>query len=84
MRCWGELKSLRGQSVGEVSAGLQLVEKLATPLSTCIFGLYFMQHQTFVFRFSLCLLHPGGVLPYMAYMGNAMCHWTGYGFYPLS
>ena len=48
MRCWGELKSLRPQSVGEVSAytnhecrfqdmwklnaGLQLVEKLATPL----------------------------------------------------
>ena len=51
MRCWGELKSLRAQSVGEVSAyyivvvravfricgnksqrGLQLVEKLATPL----------------------------------------------------
>ena len=31
MRCWGELKSLRGQSVGEVSAGLHLVEKLATP-----------------------------------------------------
>ena len=47
MRCWGELKSLRAQSVGEVSVvtlvmfricgnesqpGLQLVEKLATPL----------------------------------------------------
>ena len=25
---WGELKSLRGQSVGEDSAGLQLVDKL--------------------------------------------------------
>ena len=44
MRCWGELESLRGQSVGEVSAGLQLVEKLATPLSTCKLGLYSMQH----------------------------------------
>ena len=47
MRCWGELKSLRGQSVGKVSLvmraifriwgnqsqpGLQIVEKLATPL----------------------------------------------------
>ena len=47
MRCWGELKSLRGQSVGEVrlvmraifricgnesQPGLQLVEKLTTPL----------------------------------------------------
>ena len=43
MGCWGELKSLRSQSVGEVSAltcgnesqpGLQLVQKLATPLVT--------------------------------------------------
>ena len=43
MRCWGEVKSLRAQSVGEVNAyricgnesqpGLQLVEKLATPLA---------------------------------------------------
>ena len=47
MLCWGELKSLRGQSVGEVrlvmraifricgnesQPGLQLVEKLSTPL----------------------------------------------------
>ena len=47
MRCWGELKSLRGQSVGKVrlvmraifricgnqsQPGLQIVEKLATPL----------------------------------------------------
>ena len=47
MRYWGELKSLRGQSVGEVGlvmravfricgkesqTGLQIVEKLATPL----------------------------------------------------
>ena len=24
---------------------------------------------------------PGGVLPYVAYMG--MCRWTGYGFWPL-
>ena len=46
MLCWGELKSLTGQSVGEVSVmraifricgnesqpGLQLVEKLSTPL----------------------------------------------------
>ena len=47
MRCWGELKSLRGQSVGEVrlvmraifricgnqsQPGLQIVEKLAIPL----------------------------------------------------
>ena len=46
MRCWGELKSLRGQSVGKVrlvmraifricgnqsQPGLQIVEKLATP-----------------------------------------------------
>ena len=30
-RCWGELKILRGQSVGEVSAGLRLVKKLAMP-----------------------------------------------------
>ena len=29
----GELKSIRGQSVGEDRAGLQLVEKLATPLA---------------------------------------------------
>ena len=34
MRCWGELKSLRGQSVGEVSAGLQIAEKPVTPLAT--------------------------------------------------
>ena len=46
MRCWGELKGLRAQSVGEVMRaifricgneshlGLQLVEKLATPLAT--------------------------------------------------
>ena len=27
----GELKSIRGQSVGEDRAGLQLVEKLARP-----------------------------------------------------
>ena len=48
MLCWGELKSLRGQSVGEVrlvmraifricgnesQPGLQLVEKLSTPLT---------------------------------------------------
>ena len=33
MRFGGELKSVRGQSVGEDSAGLQLVEKLATPLA---------------------------------------------------
>ena len=47
MRCWGDLKSLRGQSVGEVrlvtravfricgnegQPDLQIVEKLATPL----------------------------------------------------
>ena len=32
MHCWVELKSLRDQSVGEVSAGLQLVETLAMPL----------------------------------------------------
>ena len=32
MRFGGELKSMRGQSVGEDSAGLQPVEKLATPL----------------------------------------------------
>ena len=32
MPSWGELKSLRGQSAGEVSAGLLLAEKLATPL----------------------------------------------------
>ena len=41
MRCWGELKSLRAQSVGEVSSyricgnesqpGLQKIEKVATP-----------------------------------------------------
>ena len=30
----GELKSIGGQSVGEDRAGLQLVEKLATPLMT--------------------------------------------------
>ena len=30
----GELKSIGGQSVGEDRAGLQLVEKLATPLTT--------------------------------------------------
>ena len=48
MQCWGELKSLRAQSVGEVmraifricgnesQPGLQLVEKLATTLpKTC-------------------------------------------------
>ena len=34
MPSWGELKSLRGQSAGEVSARLQLAEKLATPLAT--------------------------------------------------
>ena len=36
MPCWGEVKNLRGQSVGEVSAGLQLVQKLTTPLF-CIY-----------------------------------------------
>ena len=30
----GELKSIGGQSVGEDRTGLQLVEKLATPLTT--------------------------------------------------
>ena len=34
MPSWGELRSLTGQSDGEVSAGLQLAEKLATPLAT--------------------------------------------------
>jgi len=34
MLFWGELKSIRGQSVGEDLAGLQPVEKLATPLTT--------------------------------------------------
>ena len=46
MRCWGELKGLRAQSVVEVMRaifricgnkshpGLQLVKKLATPLAT--------------------------------------------------
>ena len=34
MCCWGELKSLTGQSFGEVTAGLQLAEKRATPLAT--------------------------------------------------
>ena len=33
MRFGGELKSIRAQSVGEDRAGLQLVEKLATPLA---------------------------------------------------
>ena len=43
MRCWGELKGLRAQSVGEVKSyricgtesqpGLQLVQKLAKPLA---------------------------------------------------
>ena len=33
----GELKSIRGQSVGEDRAGLQLVEKLATPLIAVFF-----------------------------------------------
>ena len=33
MRFGGEPKSIRGQSVGEDCAGLQLVEKLATPLA---------------------------------------------------
>ena len=33
MHFGGELKSIRGQSVGEDHAGLQLVEKLAKPLT---------------------------------------------------
>ena len=33
MRFGGELKSIRGQSVGEDRTGLQLVDKLATPLA---------------------------------------------------
>ena len=43
MRCWGQLKSLRARSVGEVSSyricenesqpALQIVEKLAKPLA---------------------------------------------------
>ena len=37
MRFGGELKSIRSQSVGEDYAGLQLVEKLATPLAVDFF-----------------------------------------------
>ena len=33
MRFGSELKSIRGQSVGEDRTGLQLVDKLATPLA---------------------------------------------------
>ena len=43
MRCWGELKSLRARSVGEVNSyricgnesqpGVQIAEKLASPLA---------------------------------------------------
>ena len=49
---WGELKSLRGQSVVEDSAGLQLVEKLAMPLQPinylCFLLVWVITHTVFV------------------------------------
>ena len=41
----GELKSIRGQSVGKDCAGLQLVEKLATPLIAVFFFIYLMSFK---------------------------------------
>ena len=53
---WGELKSLRGQSAGEDSAGLQLVDKLATPLNRVFF--WTLDRRRFVQRMNF-----GGVWP---------------------
>ena len=39
MRFGGELRSIRGLSVGEDRAGLQLVEKLATPPPPWLYSL---------------------------------------------
>ena len=58
---WGELKSLRGQSFGEDSAGLQLVDKLATPLSRVFF--WTLDRRRFVQRMNFGGVWPTNVAP---------------------
>ena len=57
----GELKSLRGQSVGEDSADLQLVDKLATPLKRVFF--WTPDRRRFVQRMNFGGVWPANVVP---------------------
>ena len=58
---WGELKSLRGQSAGEDSAGLQLVDKLATPPNRVFF--WTLDRRRFVQRMNFGGVWPTNVAP---------------------